>query len=86
MAEVVSKEAGVHSASLSGSDGEKHHDLEGQTGSFQIVTSEENNNLARGLKQRHIQMIALAGAIGTGLFLGLGDSLETGGPLGALCE
>lgn len=29
-------------------------------------------------------MIALAGAIGTGLFLSLGDALQTGGPLGAL--
>ncbi|KAF2796453.1 amino acid permease-like protein [Melanomma pulvis-pyrius CBS 109.77] len=49
-----------------------------------FVTQLENNNLARGLQQRHIQMIAIAGAIGTGLFLGLGGSIQTGGPLGAL--
>ena len=49
-----------------------------------FVTALENNNLARGLRQRHIQMIAIAGAIGTGLFLGLGGSIQTGGPLGAL--
>jgi amino acid transporter len=49
-----------------------------------FVTQLENNNLARGLRQRHIQMIAIAGAIGTGLFLGLGGSIQTGGPLGAL--
>lgn len=49
-----------------------------------FLTSLENNNLSRGLRQRHIQMIAIAGAIGTGLFLGLGGSIQTGGPLGAL--
>ncbi|KAH0018655.1 amino acid permease, partial [Aureobasidium melanogenum] len=53
-----------------------------QHGDF--VTEHEERDLRRGLAQRHIQMIALAGAIGTGLFLGLGSSLQTGGPLGAL--
>ncbi|KAF5362276.1 hypothetical protein D9756_002203 [Leucocoprinus leucothites] len=38
----------------------------------------------RRLKQRHIQMIAIAGTIGTGLFLGSGGALATSGPLGAL--
>ncbi|KAI2790893.1 hypothetical protein POX_c03744 [Penicillium oxalicum] len=50
----------------------------------QIVTEQERQNLRRGLSQRHVQMIAIAGAIGTGLFLGLGGSIATGGPLGAL--
>ncbi|CAI7588989.1 Amino acid/polyamine transporter I [Penicillium manginii] len=49
-----------------------------------IVSQHEQENLVRGLGQRHIQMIAIAGAIGTGLFLGLGGSIATGGPLGAL--
>ncbi|KAJ5336645.1 hypothetical protein MYU51_005677 [Penicillium brevicompactum] len=49
-----------------------------------IVTQHEHQSLVRGLGQRHIQMIAIAGAIGTGLFLGLGGSIATGGPLGAL--
>ncbi|CAG8234040.1 unnamed protein product [Penicillium nalgiovense] len=35
----------------------------------------------QGLKQRHIQMIALAGTIGTGLFLATGKSLARSGPL-----
>ncbi|KAH8658092.1 amino acid permease/ SLC12A domain-containing protein [Xylariales sp. PMI_506] len=43
----------------------------------------EVDQLSQGLKQRHIQMIALAGAIGTGLFLGSGSALAKGGPLGA---
>ncbi|KAF2716028.1 hypothetical protein K431DRAFT_324081 [Polychaeton citri CBS 116435] len=42
----------------------------------------ENKGLKRGLKQRHIQMIALAGTIGTGLFLTTGKALARGGPLG----
>lgn len=40
--------------------------------------------LKRRLKQRHVQMIAIAGTIGTGLFLGSGDALRVAGPLGAL--
>ncbi|KAE9407564.1 hypothetical protein BT96DRAFT_971261 [Gymnopus androsaceus JB14] len=45
---------------------------------------EEQLQLKRGLHQRHIQMIALAGTIGTGLFLGLGSALAKSGPVGAL--
>ncbi|EED14350.1 amino acid permease, putative [Talaromyces stipitatus ATCC 10500] len=38
--------------------------------------------LKKGLHQRHIQMIALAGTIGTGLFLGSGRALANAGPAG----
>ena len=34
----------------------------------------------RGLKSRHAQMIALGGTIGTGLFVGSGQTLAVGGP------
>jgi len=34
----------------------------------------------RGLKSRHAQMIALGGTIGTGLFVGSGQTLARGGP------
>ncbi|KKF92672.1 Proline-specific permease [Ceratocystis platani] len=40
--------------------------------------------LKRDLGSRHINMIALAGMIGTGLFLGSGQSLAIAGPAGAL--
>ncbi|PYI03538.1 putative arginine permease [Aspergillus sclerotiicarbonarius CBS 121057] len=40
--------------------------------------------LQRKLKPRHIQMIALGGVIGTGLFLGTASDLENGGPAGLL--
>lgn len=43
----------------------------------------EIKHVRQGLKQRHVQMIALAGTIGTGLFLGSGRAIARGGPLGA---
>ncbi|CAK9785794.1 unnamed protein product [Cutaneotrichosporon oleaginosum] len=49
-----------------------------------VLTRHEERDLKRGLAQRHVSMIALAGAIGTGLFLSLGGSIATGGPLGSL--
>lgn len=44
----------------------------------------EKENIAHpqklGLKNRHIQLIAIAGTIGTGLFLGAGKTIEMTGP------
>lgn len=41
---------------------------------------EEERELSRGLTSRHVQMIAIGGAIGTGLFLGSGEAIRTAGP------
>ncbi|KAI9836837.1 MAG: hypothetical protein M1819_001002 [Sarea resinae] len=40
--------------------------------------------LQRKLKSRHLQMIAIGGTIGTGLFIGSGGALSKSGPAGAL--
>ena len=42
--------------------------------------SSDNRKLKRGLSNRHIQLIALGGAIGTGLFLGVGQAAILAGP------
>ncbi|KZP04956.1 general amino acid permease 1 [Athelia psychrophila] len=42
------------------------------------------DRVQRRLKQRHVQMIAIAGTLGTGLFLGSGKALSGAGPVGAL--
>ncbi|KAK6085705.1 Dicarboxylic amino acid permease 3 [Seiridium cupressi] len=73
------------------------HDAEVGEGNSQYVTSGRDvipegidprftkpEGVKRGLSQRHIQMIALAGAIGTGLFLGSGKAIQRAGPVGTL--
>ena len=40
----------------------------------------ENNQLKRELGQRHIALMALGSAIGVGLFLGSGSTIQTAGP------
>jgi len=42
--------------------------------------SETQPELARNLKSRHVQLIAIGGTIGTGLFLGAGQSIHLAGP------
>jgi amino acid transporter, AAT family len=42
--------------------------------------STQNHDMQRGLKNRHIQMIALGGAIGTGLFYGSAQTIKLAGP------
>ncbi|KAJ3236390.1 hypothetical protein HDU78_004652 [Chytriomyces hyalinus] len=44
----------------------------------------DGKHLHRKLEARHLQMIALGGTIGTGLFVGSGSTISVAGPLGVL--
>lgn len=46
---------------------------------------EDNSKLERGLKPRHVEMIALGGTIGVGLFMGSASTIQTAGPSVLLC-
>ena len=48
------------------------------------VQQRSDTQLKRGLASRHMQMIAIGGAIGTGLFLASGATVANAGPGGAL--
>lgn len=44
------------------------------------MNNNQHENLARGLSDRHIQLIAIGGAIGVGLFLGSASAIQMAGP------
>ncbi|KAI1204749.1 proline-specific permease [Annulohypoxylon truncatum] len=59
------------------SKGELERTASNRIGEMNLATGHQ---LKRGLKSRHIQFLALGGAIGTGLFIGSGQILATTGP------
>ncbi|CAK7227696.1 General amino acid permease [Sporothrix curviconia] len=64
-----------------GSNGSPHDKPsadEGSTGDF--LTIDPHSGVKRGLKTRHLSMMALAGIIGPGLLVGSGGALSSGGP------
>lgn len=62
-----------------------YHDVEGfNPGQHHARGPTQSDLLKRALSARQVQMIAIGGTIGTGLFLGTGKSLATGGPASIL--
>lgn len=55
---------------------------EDQRGDFRAIDPE--SGVKRGLKTRHLSMMALAGIIGPGLLVGAGNALASGGPASLL--
>ncbi|KAF9300158.1 hypothetical protein BGZ74_008241 [Mortierella antarctica] len=49
-----------------------------------LTDDQQYGEVKRDLKSRHLQMIAIGGIIGTGIFLSSGGSVASAGPLGAL--
>lgn len=84
---VETSETGHSSAfKQSVSPDEKLGQLEYTNSSDSRIDPEDNGvgELKRGLSSRHVQFISLAGAIGTGLFVGSGAALSVAGPAGLL--
>lgn len=50
----------------------------------QRTLSDKHNQLNKTMKARHLNMIAIGGSIGAGLFAGSGNALYNGGPAGLL--
>jgi len=48
------------------------------------MTSNESQELKRGIGSRQLSMIAIGGAIGTGLFFASGSAISRAGPGGAM--
>ena len=44
------------------------------------MSQQHSSGLQRSLKNRHLQLIAIGGAIGTGLFMGSGRTISLAGP------
>ncbi|AXE37564.1 amino acid permease [Acidipropionibacterium virtanenii] len=77
----ISNDDRISSARSSASPGDA--DLKDETPSTkpeQITPHEDEQQLERGLHNRHLQLIAIGGAIGTGLFLGSGRTIHLAGP------
>ncbi|KAF4123427.1 hypothetical protein GMORB2_6128 [Geosmithia morbida] len=70
----------LESAAVTGrdQDGNHYYDLR------QAAIENANSTLVRKLKGRHLQMIAIGGSIGTGLFVASGKALAAGGPASLL--
>ncbi|KAL1923093.1 uncharacterized protein VTP21DRAFT_9469 [Calcarisporiella thermophila] len=76
----------IHPGSAAEKAGVQYVDAE--KGALEFDAGSEQGKLQQGIKRklkpRHLAMISIGGTIGTGLFLGSGNNIAKGGPLGAL--
>jgi hypothetical protein len=56
------------------------HDADSSVQHIEPAGEAVEEEFHRGLKERHIQMIAIGGAIGVGLFLGSAKAIQQAGP------
>ena len=59
------------------------HDADSSVQHIEPASDAVEEEFHRGLKERHIQMIAIGGAIGVGLFLGSAKAIQQAGPVAA---
>lgn len=69
-------------SSGTGQHGEQDEDAHRGESTAQVtgIETSKETRLERGLEARHITMIAIGGAIGTGLIIGTGEALAQSGP------
>jgi len=68
----------VYEANKQPFGGDREADVSSTEGDFSAI--DPHSGVKRGLKTRHLSMMALAGIIGPGLLIGSGGALSSGGP------